>query len=112
MSMTDWDLTTRDAPRARRNRQYHQVCPITYGQRRGPTNEALDRARSHVTIVPKHCGCQACVHGFTHIAQVVPVADIEPGRTLTLALPADAQQYQAPDLTDMFDSLEARWVTE
>lgn len=106
--MTDWDLTTRDAARARRNRQYHQVCPITYGAHRGPTNEALDRTKANGSANrPRHCGCQACLYGFTHIGQVVELAP----STLTLTLPGDVQPART-DLMDMFDSLDARWSTE
>lgn len=40
-------------------------------EHRDPKNEPLDKSRAHGTpYQPKHCGCQACVHGFTHISGV------------------------------------------
>lgn len=45
------------------------------GAHRGPYNKPLDKSRRNGTpYLPRHCDCEACRYGFTHIAQVPPAA--------------------------------------
>lgn len=47
------------------------VRALYLARRRGIYNRPLDKAKSHGTpYQPRHCGCQACSHGFTHVATV------------------------------------------
>lgn len=38
----------------------------------GPISHVLNVSRRNGTPhQPKHCGCQSCTYGFTHVAQVI-----------------------------------------